>query len=778
MPVSAGTKTYFSFVKGIITEASPLIYPEDSAISVDNFLLIRDGSIARRLGIDYEASHTLIDSGSTANALATSAIYFNTWNNVANNPTLKFGVVQVGTKLWFFDMFKTNMSSNIKNSGNYLDMGGLGQERINVSSINGYLIITSKEFSPVYLEYNSSTDTVSKSPIVFYIRDLFGIDDQLPVNNRPTSLSDSHKYNLLNQGWDITSINAFFASKSVYPSNADIQALGKDADENFDPDLVVKQYFGNTPAPKGRNIINAFNRGVSRQEQSNVYIASSFYDVNTQLNFNNLYIEREPLTGEWTVSNYTNFTSLPVDQENSRVSVSAPYSGRVFYSGVESLITTPDERSPDYTGFIFFTKLISSVKDLGECYQEADPTSEHISDIIATDGGYIQIPDAANIFKLVPTDRSLLVLAENGVWEIVGDTDSGFSATGYQVNKIGSIGAMSPSSIVEVEGVVAYWAEGGIYTLGYDQQSGYLRPQNISATTIQSLYSSIPSTARKLAKGSFDPETRRISWIYNDQITYDGISNKFNYNRELIFDTLLQAFYTNTIESIDADSNSPQVAGLVVMPNFVTVDYANPIVVNGEQVQVNTVDVAVTAGKFARGESYTKYLTILPNNTGNLKFTFSSYRNGSFTDWYTYDDVGENYISELTTGFEIVGDSSKWKQSPYVSFHFTRTETGFTTINGGLEAISPSGCLVSARWDFANHSNSGKIGPQFQAYRLLRNYIPTDANDEFNYGQSVIVTKNKIRGKGKALSMNIQSQAGKDMKLLGWSMPFIVGDAT
>ena len=61
---------------------------------------------------------------------------------------------------------------------------------------------------------------------------------------------------------------------------------------------------------------------------------------------------------------------------------------------------------------------------------------------------------------------------------------------------------------------------------------------------------------------------------------------------------------------------------------------------------------------------------------------------------------------------------------------------------------------------------------------MLRNYIPTDANDEFNYGQSVIVTKNKIRGKGKALSMNIQSQAGKDMKLLGWSMPLIVGDAT
>ena len=770
MPVSAGTKTYFSFVKGIVTEASPLTYPENSAVSVDNFLLKRDGSIARRLGMDYEANYVAHDVGLTSIALATSAVYFNIWNNVANKPTLKFGVVQVGTDLWFFDMFKTDLSANIKNSGASLDTGGEGQERVNISSINGYLIVTSKEFAPFYLEYDVATDTVSKTTIGFSIRDLFGIDDDLTVNNRPTTLSDDHKYNLLNQGWDLTAINTFYTSQGKYPSNADIQSLGKDADDVFDPTLMIKQGFGNTPAPRGRNIINAFDRGLSRQQQADVYITSELSISRDDYAYNAILAYYQ--------SNLTsNFAALLADQEDSRISISAPYAGRVFYSGVESLILNPDKRSPDYTGFIFFTKLVSSVKDLGECYQEADPTSEQISDLIDTDGGYIQIPDAANIFKLVPTDRSLLVLAENGVWEILGDTDAGFTATGYQVNKIGSIGAMSPSSIVEVEGVVAYWAEGGIYTLGYDQQSGFLRPQNISATTIQSLYSAIPSVARKLAKGSFDPETRRISWLYNDSPSYDGYTDKFNYNRELVFDTLLQAFYTNTIEPISGDADSPRVAGLVVMPTFVTVDYANPVLVNGVQVQANTVDVTVTTDEFSRGESYTKYLTVLPNSAGNLKFTFSSYRGGSFTDWYTYDTAGEAYVSELVTGFELAGDSAKWKQAPYVSFHFTRTETGFEEIGGGLEAIAPSGCFVSARWDFADHANSGKIGAQFQAYRLLRNYIPTGVGDAFNYGQSVIVTKNKIRGRGRALSMQIQSEAGKDMKLLGWSVPFIVGEA-
>ena len=449
MPVSAGTKTYFSFVKGVITEASPLTYPEKSAVSVDNFLLKRDGSIARRLGMDYEANYVTHDTGLPATALATSAVYFNIWNNVANNPTLKFGVVQVGSAIWFFDMFKTALSANIKNSGASLDTGGAGQERVNIASINGYLIVTSKEFAPFYLEYDSATDTVSKTTIAFSIRDLFGIDDNLTVNNRPTTLSDDHKYNLLNQGWEITAINTFYSSQGKYPSNADIQSLGKDADDVFDPTLMIKQAFGNSPAPKGRNIINAFDRGISRQQQADVYVTSGFstnrddYELSAAIQY---YISNLP----------SNFSPLLADKEESRISISAPYAGRIFYSGVESLITSPDKRSPDYTGFVFFTKLVSSVKDLGECYQEADPTSEHISDIIATDGGYIQIPDAANIFKLVPTDRSLLVIAENGVWEIVGDSNEGFSAVGYQVNKIGSIGAMSPSSIVDVEGIVAY----------------------------------------------------------------------------------------------------------------------------------------------------------------------------------------------------------------------------------------------------------------------------------------------------------------------------------
>jgi hypothetical protein len=51
MPVS-GVKQYNTFVKGLVTEAGPLTYPENASLDEENFVLNRDGSRQRRLGMD------------------------------------------------------------------------------------------------------------------------------------------------------------------------------------------------------------------------------------------------------------------------------------------------------------------------------------------------------------------------------------------------------------------------------------------------------------------------------------------------------------------------------------------------------------------------------------------------------------------------------------------------------------------------------------------------------------------------------------------------------
>jgi hypothetical protein len=54
-------------------------------------------------------------------------------------------------------------------------------------------------------------------------------------------------------------------------------------------------------------------------------------------------------------------------------------------------------------------------------------------------------------------------------------------------------------------------------------------------------------------------------------------------------------------------------------------------------------------------------------------------------------------------------------------------------------------------------------------YRLNRFYTPTGAGDLHDTGDSVIVTKNKMRGSGKTISLKISSSAGKDLRLIGWA---------
>jgi hypothetical protein len=123
----------------------------------------------------------------------------------------------------------------------------------------------------------------------------------------------------------------------------------------------------------------------------------------------------------------------------------------------------------------------------------------------------------------------------------------------------------------------------------------------------------------------------------------------------------------------------------------------------------------------------------------------------------------------MITGYVSGGDYQRYKQVPYITFHLNRTEDGFELDGEDIVPSNQSSCLVQAQWEWANSVNSGRWGRQFQAYRYKRHYIPVDVNDPYDYGFTTIVTKNKIRGKGKVLSLRIETEAGKDCQLLGWS---------
>ena len=714
-----------SFVRGLITEATPLTFPENASIDELNFVLNRDGSRQRRLGLDFEDQFALIDTTLTAGAFDSLAITSFKWENVSDDATLSVGVVQIGRTLYILDLGQTSLSSSVLDT---ITLDAVYTTYpIQYAPLKGVLVMVSKgDTTGPQMLSRDGVGVYSVSTYALEVRDIWGVYDALDVEERPAALTDLHRYNLLNQGWSVEDYD-----EVGYPSNADVMFLGKTASDKFDDAQLLRQFFGNTPAPRGKFIINAFNRGTSRASQTADPIAV-----------------------------------LPIDAEQGTATAVATYAGRIFYAGINSNVVAGDSKSPSYTGTLLFTSLVDNVGKLGRCYQEADPTSEHVSDLLATDGGTIDIPEASNIYKLITKGTSLVVLAENGVWEITGP-DGVFRADDFSISQITSVGAFGPDSIINAEGSVIYWGKGGIYVLAPNETTGRLVATNLTENSIQTFYNNIPSVGKLHAKGNYDSSSRKVSWLYNDTEAYDGTGQTSNYNKELVFDTVLQAFYPTTFGALATDS--PYVAGYMPLTEFTVIQKQDDVVVNGDPVVVNGEQVVVTSDVRSGGQTATKYVVIVPETSHKL--TIGQYNNFDFLDWEEADSTGVDAPALLVTGYELFADSQRRKYTPYMTAHFRRTETGFTDIGGGnLEAVGASSCLIQAQWDFANSANSGKWGTQFQAYRLTRAYMPSGPADTFDYGHVMISTKSRLRGSGKALSLRFDTEAGKDLHIYGWAL--------
>ena len=94
---------YRSFVKGLITEANQLTFPENASIDEANFVLNRDGSRARRLGVDYESSYALKSTGLTATDIKEGKQSFNVWDSPGGDTSVSLGLVRIKDKIWFMN---------------------------------------------------------------------------------------------------------------------------------------------------------------------------------------------------------------------------------------------------------------------------------------------------------------------------------------------------------------------------------------------------------------------------------------------------------------------------------------------------------------------------------------------------------------------------------------------------------------------------------------------------------------------------------------------------
>ena len=611
MPRSTSEVVFQNFNKGLHTESSPFAFPTDALFDVDNVVLQANGLAKRRFGIDYEAGYALTPTEEEG-IFPAAPISSYQWERVNNDAGINLGIVQVYGTLYVYDLDELSPSNALLYT---LLLTGFTStpSPISYAAIEGYLVITSANLDSVYrLTWTGSA--LTETPVAVKVRDFWGVTDNLAVDARQTpSLSDPHKYNLLNQGWSLANITTY---GSPYPSNAQVSFIGKDSSDVFQKAWLDKQDFGTTPAPKGRFIIRIKNRGQDRALQSGV-------------------------------------TSLGSDSEQSNFTVVGSFAGRVFYAGLDSNISVPETTSPNTTAMVFYTKLVSKVDDLAQCYSDADPTSEHDSTLVPTDGGYLKLAGAGSVIHMQELAGRMIVFATNGVWEVFGG-DGQFSADNYVTRQVSDIPALSSYSILSAEGSILFFANTGIYAVLPDPSTGRMSVQNAISQTIQSAYRNIPHLGKQYARGFYDASAKEARWLYGDYPTYFAGGNfQYKYNKELIMNVVTRSWTKNSFDITNDDA--PFVMGYLKTPASTQIINESPILAEGDTVMVGTDPVIITTTVEGNSASEHRYLTGVLVGT-NYNITLSELNDTNFLDWDTAVTNGQDYSSYMETGEIPFGD--------------------------------------------------------------------------------------------------------------------------
>lgn len=724
MPRQRAVKPQISFFRGLQTEASPLNYPEDFFEDGDNIELDANALVSRRLGVNAETAYQL-SSPVSKGLVDDYEILELVWESPGGDSGENFYVLRYGNIIHFYDNNQSPRSSFKKSFTVNLDVflvsGTSTSVNQPVTMAAGFrrLFVTGDKIEPFYITYNPDTGTITTTQANIQVRDIEDLDDGFAIDEEPTSLSAAHEYNMRNRGWVKPSSSGtdpyttYFSNEGTYPSKNKQWWAAKDTNDNFDSSALDKFFTGSTSAPKGHYLINPFN------------------------------IDRSSISG---------VAGLDTVVINERPKAVAFFAGRVFWA---------------YKNTIYFNRTILSDEDIGKCYQDFDPTSEDASDLLADDGGTIPVLAADDIVAMKQFGAFLIIYANNGIWALSG-ADGIFRATEYSVTRITKTSLSSVNSLVEAEGIQYFWGIDGIYSLTVESIAQNPGVTNVSLQSINTFYNDISTFSKEKVKGVYDRYNKRIRWIYTSA-TAAPANDILDFDRMLTYDLRLQAFIPSSFPKLSGSSSYPAIVGISELSTLTAFTETEQIVVGGDNVQVDGDNVVVLRNSEESDEFIGVKFLILTESGTNAQYTFGELSDTTFKDFRFVDDTGVNYSSYLVPGDERLGDLTTYKQAPYITVFSKRTETAFVDNGDGTYDFDrPSSILMKVFWDWSD--TNGRVSSQQQCYRFPRNYVVDTGDLTFNQGHDIIVTRNKVRGKGRTLSLRFESEEGKDFQIYGWTL--------
>jgi hypothetical protein len=819
MPEQETTKNVFDLRGGLNTELNEISWPDGFTTDEANYELLSDGTRRRRKGLASEASAGAAHTISTL--VGTEACQQYVWKNVGGDPTKAFTVHQIGQYL-FFTNDDTNPSASWHSDE--IDLLPHGAETtptvanvrdnmVRFSQGRGHLFVTGPFLKPFYVNYNATTDLFEDNPISVQYRDFEGIDDGVDMTTRPidASIPADHRYNLRNRGWkDADYIAVEAAGVGTWPSKNSLwYSLYKRAEgtgTNYDPEgareVSVTKYdaevWGQSSAPQGALFLDPFDtrfaasvagadapqpitacvntdplhyvltltvvgHGFSGGENVTISGTKTKYEKGGPRGAHDKFDNHD---GTWPVSNVVgnNFditvdpypgwvqwvdltikygevsgTEALANSEGSLVQKGfkaiAFHAGRMWYAGLQ------DSQFADH---LFFSRICEKPASYGECFQRQDPTDETFNDITPADGGVLIIPGLAGVTDAMSIGNSLVLTGTEGAWEVSGVRGAVFTALAFGVRQITDANLNSPTGTIVAEDAGVAVGPSGIYRIAPNEFTRLLEATNITEETIQTKWNQYTTSQQEYCQLQYDDAKKRLYFLMGADSTSSA------YNELLILHARFGSWTPYTFAPT---------APFALLSMWATTDADDS---SSNQKMKFLYEVTTTTVQVADFEQ---------------------------TDFLDFDG-NESPLPYMVTGYDNLNDFQRRKQAPIITAIQRRTETGYTANGqGGWDADNESSTFMTPLWDWteqkewdvptaptaqqtwsgtaSNYGVSGKIGKKQQVYRHGRRFVPLAAGDVDGY--PVVVTRNKVRGRGRVLQLRFDGAATKDSHLIGWT---------
>lgn len=758
MARASGDREFNNFSKGFVTEASLLDFPENACRDILNFKINRNGSLSKRPGFNLEPG----DLGYAIGAFSrVKTLQSYLWRTPFGTEILTYLVIRHGTSISLFDTSVTPLFGTPTYTAS-----GVVEEGVEVdfATANGDLIVACGKENVLKIKMVGA-GSFSQSTFKLTVRDQWGVDDGLSLTARPTTLSNTHRYNLYNQGWPsgssgyssyvggliytVSVLSQIRTTFGAYPSNSDSFASGYDTGSKA---FVRLSYLAARDEinvqVKGRYILDLFNRGSGRTRAG--------------------------------------VTDLSV----GGVTSVASFGGRLFYGLSQTALSGGDKYSPNLNTHICFSQTLTDGDRAGKCYQEADPTSVTISDIIDTDGGIVHIPEMDRCIRLVEMFDSLFIFASNGIWRVQG-RDGIFSPTEYSVSRVSKEGIVGKSSLVIATDGIFFWSSSGIMLLALDNVTGEPKVENITRDTIAEYILSFSEDRRRGVRGAYDSKTQTVHWLI-PTADNDGLCKE-----ELILDIPLGAFYKYEI----APTSIYGLVSIVDLPGTITASVDDAVVIGTDPVVIGT-DPVVLQEFFSSERVGTSFRYIVSFDAGaateiSSGFYFEDFFNRNMADntafnasaFYDFDT--DDYEAYVETGYDFLSkETMRKKQAVTLVTHFKPTER-FSGEQYGNVVLDESGCIAYTGWDTykpmtaleaptgtalaARYSSFPAYKPSVRYGVYGANYYPGATGYDINTF-AMSTSQRKVRGIGRCLGLTFSSPAGKGCELQGWSINFVVNE--